>query len=129
MQTQEKDLSDQNALPPELNAGGSSPLLSGYDAGPQRFTTEPSYYLALAAVLIGTYACFSNDLKLFFLSAAALATLTTVLYIAAERFIFRGVKELNEFRAPFEGVFVLALGSVMPGLILGACSLSCLTDK
>ncbi|MBX9939385.1 MAG: VWA domain-containing protein [Candidatus Obscuribacterales bacterium] len=129
MQTQEKDLYDPNSAPPELNTEGSSPLLSGYDSGPQRFITEPSYYLALAAAIIGAYGCFSSDLKLFFLSAATLAVLVTVLYILAERFIFRGVKELKEFRAPFEGVFVLTLGSLLPGLILGACSLSCLTDK
>jgi hypothetical protein len=101
--------------------------ISGFDGGTRPVIKEPSLYLSIAVVFIATSVCLSKTPTVFWLSLVVMTAVAGMLHVIAERLLFRGKKEFDTFAAPFEGVFVITFGSVLPGvglLAYGIYSLS-----
>ncbi len=96
----------------------SEPAINGFDGGTRPIYREPSLYLSIAIVLIATSVCLSKTPTVFWSSLGAMTIVAVMFHIMAERFLFSAKKEHQSFAAPFEGVFVLTLGAILPGLSL-----------
>ncbi len=92
------------------------PKISGFDSGTRSFLKEPSLYLSIAIVAVANWVCLNKTPNVFWVSFAAMTAVAIVFHVVAERFLFRSKKEYTFFKAPFEGVFVLTFGSILPGL-------------
>mgnify|MGYP000107535282 CR=1 FL=1 len=104
-----------------------APKINGFENGARPLLKEPSVYLSIAIVLIATAVCFSKTPLMFWLSLGLMSALALGFHVMAERFLFRSVKEHQIIAAPLEGIFVLTLGAVLPGVSLlayGAYSLT-----
>ncbi|MBI2811051.1 MAG: hypothetical protein HYX67_09520, partial [Candidatus Melainabacteria bacterium] len=88
--------------------------ITGFDGGIRPVWKEPSLYLSVAVIFIATSVCLSNSPGVFWLSFGSMTALAVVFHVLAERLLFRSNKEFDAFAAPFEGVFVVALGSLLP---------------
>ncbi|MCC7529774.1 MAG: hypothetical protein IT342_14720 [Candidatus Melainabacteria bacterium] len=104
--------SDENAESMDL----TPPKISGFDGGTRSFLKEPSLYLSIAIVAVANWVCLNKTPNVFWVSFAAMTAVAIVFHVVAERFLFRSKKEYTFFKAPFEGVFVLTFGSILPGL-------------
>jgi hypothetical protein len=90
--------------------------IAGYDGGTRPVFKEPSLYLSIAIIFIATYACLSKTPTVFWLSSFAMIAVAISLHVLAERLLFRSNKEYDMFAAPLEGVFVVTLGAILPGI-------------
>ncbi|CAN5351627.1 hypothetical protein BH11CYA1_BH11CYA1_13580 [soil metagenome] len=97
--------------------------INGFDNGSRPLLKEPSLYLSIAIVFIASAVCFGRTPSLFWLSLAVMSSLAVAFHVMAERFLFRANKEHQIFDAPLEGVFVITLGAILPGLSLLAYGL------
>jgi len=107
-------LDDPSLVDPDFAAS----RINGFDGGTRPIFKEPSLYLSIAIVLVATSVCFSKTPIVFCLSLVVMTALAIVFHIVAERFLFRANKEHQIFAAPLEGVFVITLGAILPGLSL-----------
>lgn len=105
------------------------PKISGFDGGTRPIVTEPSFYLSIAIILAACFVSFSNNPILFWSACISISALAITLHVLAERFLFRARKEFTAFAAPFEGVFVITLGSILPGLGLLGYGIYSLTSS
>lgn len=96
----------------------AEPKINGFDNGTRSIFKEPSLYLSIAIIFIATSVCFSKTPTLFWLSLALMSAVAVAFHFMAERFLFRVNKEHKMFAAPLEGVFVITLGAILPGLSL-----------
>ncbi len=96
----------------------TEPIINGFENGAKPLLKEPSLYLSIAIVFIATAVCFSKTPIFFWLSLGLMSALAVVFHIMAERFLFRSNKEHQVFAAPLEGIFVLTLGAIIPGVSL-----------
>lgn len=92
------------------------PKISGFDGGGRSFLKEPSLYLSIAIVAVANWVCLNKTPAVFWVSLVAMTAIAVVFHFVAERFLFRTKKEFEFFKAPFEGVFVVTFGSILPGL-------------
>jgi hypothetical protein len=92
--------------------------IGGFDGGTRPVHREPSLYLSLLVVLIATAACLGRTPIFFWCSFIALSFAAVMFHVGAERAVFRSKKELSGFTAPFEGVFIITFGAIIPGLAL-----------
>lgn len=92
------------------------PKISGFDRTNRSMFREPSLYLSLAVILVISIVNLNQTPLLFWGSFIAMSALALAFHMAAERMLFKSKKENEPFSAPFEGVFVLAFGSIIPGL-------------
>ncbi len=123
-----QNLLDENPNEVSLSDG----KIGGYDGGNLTFFTEPSFCLSLVTVFVATYVCLGKTPVLFWSAFMGLSALTTAFHIVAERRLFRAKKELNACAPPFDGIFVITFGSILPGIALlgyGIYSLSSSTAK
>lgn len=88
--------------------------ITGFDGGTRPVFKEPSLYLSLIVIFIVSLVCQNNSPGLFWLSFGSMTALAVILHVLAERLIFRSNKAYDAFSAPFEGVFVVTLGSLLP---------------
>lgn len=103
------------------------PTINGFDSGNRSIFKEPSLYLSIAVVFIAAFACLNKTPTVFWLSVSLMTAVAVIFHIMAERFLFRAKKEHQVFSAPLDGVFVVTLGAILPGLSLlayGVYSLS-----
>ncbi len=101
--------------------------ITGFDGGTRPIFKEPSLYLSLFVVFVAAFICLGKTPSIFCGAFAALSVMTVAFHALAERLLFRSNKEFESFAAPFEGVFVLTLGAILPGvslLLYGIYSLS-----
>ncbi|MBX3149880.1 hypothetical protein KF728_07030 [Candidatus Obscuribacterales bacterium] len=92
--------------------------ISGYEGGKQTIFKEPSLYLSIIAIFFATSVCLLKTPVIFLAAFTILSALAVAFHVIAERFLFRANKEFDAFAAPFEGVFVLTLGVIIPGISL-----------
>lgn len=126
------DASDQSS-PYDPMDGPDQPeiKISGYDGGTRRVFNEPSLYVSIFIILVASWVCLSKTPVVFWISFLALTAVAVALHVVAERLLFRTNKEFEGFAAPFEGVFVITFGSILPGIGLlayAACSLATAKD-
>ncbi len=120
--------SDQSLSPDDHDEMSlTPPKISGYDGGTHSILKEPSLYLSIAVVFIATSVCLSKTPTMFWLSVLAMSAVAIVFHLLAERFLFRTNQEYKFFKAPFEGVFVVTFGSIIPGACLLAYGIYALT--
>lgn len=96
----------------------TEPRIGGYDAGTKPVLKEPSLYLSIAVVFIATFVCLGKTPVFFWASFITLSALAVAFHVLAERHLFRANREFEAFSAPFEGVFVITFGSILPGIAL-----------
>ncbi len=92
--------------------------ISGYEGGKQTIFKEPSLYLSIIAIFFATSVCLLKTPVIFLAAFTILSALAVAFHVIAERFLFRANKEYDAFAPPFEGVFVLTLGVIIPGISL-----------
>lgn len=92
------------------------PKISGFDGGGRSFLKEPSLYLSITIVAVANWVCLNKTPAVFWVSLVAMTAIAVVFHVVAERFLFRTKNEFEFFKAPFEGVFVVTFGSILPGL-------------
>ncbi len=92
--------------------------ITGFDCGTRPIFKEPSLYLSVFVVFIATFACLGKTPAIFGCAFVALSAMTVAFHAMAERIVFRANKDYQPFAAPFEGAFVLTLGSILPGIVL-----------
>lgn len=110
---------EQPQAPPEQhgdNAALIAPKISGFERTNRSMFREPSLYLSLAVILVISIVNLNRTPLLFWGSLISMSTLALGFHMAAERMLFKSKKENEPFSAPFEGVFVLTFGSIIPGL-------------
>lgn len=106
----------------DINSDGSDcaqnvePKISGFDGGTRSLLKEPSIYLSIAIIFIAASVCLSASPTMFWLLVLPVSAVAMALHILAERYLFAANKEVEEFSAPFEGVFVLTFGAILPGI-------------
>jgi len=122
--TQDPALPDESALDLITTI---EPTINGFDGGTRAVFKEPSIYLSIAIVFIATTVCLSKTPTLFWLSLGIMTAVAVMFHVMAERFLFRSKKEHQVFAAPLEGVFVITLGAILPGLSLLAYGIYSLT--
>lgn len=105
------------------------PKIGGYDSGTRSALKEPSLYLSIAVIVIANAVCNGKTPFVFWLSLVAMISVAIAFHVVAERFLFRSKKEYQFFAVPFEGVFVLTFGSILPGLGLLAYSVASLCNS
>jgi hypothetical protein len=136
MNTIEKSPVDElpnQTLPPETheNEDNIEQKISGFDGGTRPILKEPSLYLSIAIVFIATYVCFGKTPIIFWSTSLAMTAVAVAIHVIAERFLFKRKEEHQMFTAPFEGVFVITFGAILPGLALlayGAYAISAVHD-
>jgi len=116
MSTVEVDRSQEQSIDVSENLEIPELKISGFDAGKKSILKEPSLYLSLITIFIATSVCFGKTPLVFWISFVAISALAVAFHVIAERLLFRANKEYDAFAAPFEGVFVLTLGVILPGL-------------
>lgn len=99
------------------------PKISGFDGGRRSIFKEPTLYLSVLVILIATSVCLGKTPAAFWLSFTGLTCIAVIFHVIAERFLFRSANENFAFAAPFDGVFVVTFGSIIPGLGLLAYGL------
>lgn len=104
----------------------AKPKISGFDGGNRHVLKEPSLYLSVAIIAVATLACLNRTPMAAGISFAVLSLIAVVFHILAERRLFRAKKEFDVFAAPFEGVFVVTFGAILPGLGLLAYGINSL---
>lgn len=92
------------------------PEITGFDSGTTSIFAEPSLYLSIAVMFVVSLVSLGNTPFMFWLSFLGASLLAVVFHMIAERFLFKSKKEHQGIRAPFEGMFVVTLGAVLPGL-------------
>lgn len=92
--------------------------ISGYDSGKRAIFKEPSLYFSIVAIFVATSVCLLKTTVIFISAFTLLSALAVSFHVIAERFLFRANKEFDAFAAPFEGIFVLTLGVILPGISL-----------
>ncbi|MBX3076874.1 hypothetical protein KF913_23395 [Candidatus Obscuribacterales bacterium] len=92
--------------------------ISGYEGGKRSIFKEPSLYISIVAIFVATSVCLLKTPVIFLAAFTVLSALAVAFHVIAERFLFRANKEYDAFTAPFEGVFVLTLGVIIPGISL-----------
>ncbi|MBS1992768.1 MAG: hypothetical protein JSS83_19760 [Cyanobacteria bacterium SZAS LIN-3] len=90
--------------------------ISGFDGDTRSVWKEPSLYLSIAVIVVAASVCVGNSAVIFWVSVLSMSALAIIFHILAEKFLFRSKKEFSQFAAPFEGVFVLTFGAILPGL-------------
>ncbi len=100
------------------------PRIGGFDPGGKPFFREPSLYLSILAVFAATSVTLNKTPLIFWIVFLSISALAVVLHIIAERALFANKDEHAQLSAPGEGIFVLAFGSILPGLSLIAYSVS-----
>lgn len=98
------------------NVSPARPEITGFDAGTRPLRNEPSLYLSIAVAFIVSLVSLSKTPTVFWLSFISMSVLAIIFHVMAERLLFKSKKEFREFAAPFEGVFVVTLGAILPGL-------------
>lgn len=129
--TQHQDEEDtETTNTDETGTLGSEPItkpkISGFDGGNRHVLREPSLYLSIAIIAVATIACLNKTPVAAAISFTVLSLVALIFHILAERRIFRAKKEFDVFAAPFEGVFVVTFGSILPGLGLLAYGINSL---
>lgn len=94
----------------------TTPKISGFDGNSKNIFKEPSLYLSITIVLIASAACLSKSPAIFWVSFSALIAIAVMFHIVAERTLFKAKKEFEFFQAPFEGIFVVTFGAIIPGI-------------
>ncbi|MFA6208573.1 MAG: VIT domain-containing protein [Candidatus Obscuribacterales bacterium] len=115
------DLAPDKGLADESSTAESAcaePIINGFDSGNRSIFKEPSLYLSIAVVFIAAFACLNKTPTVFWLSVGLMSAVAVIFHIMAERFLFRAKKEHQVFSAPLDGVFVVTLGAILPGLSL-----------
>ncbi|MBC7998253.1 MAG: hypothetical protein IAF58_09935 [Leptolyngbya sp.] len=105
------------------------PKIGGYDSGTRSALKEPSLYLSIAVIVIANAVCNGKTPFVFWLSLVAMISVAIAFHVVAERFLFKSKKEYQFFAVPFEGVFVLTFGSILPGLGLLAYSVASICNS
>lgn len=96
----------------------TKPVINGFYNGSRPALKEPALYLSIAIVFIASAVCFSKTPALFWLSLSGMSALALGFHFIAERLLFRANNENESANNAFEGVFVITLGSIVPGLSL-----------
>lgn len=104
------------------------PKISGFEGTTRSVFKDPSLYLSLAIVTIATYACLGKSPTVFWVSLISLLLVALAFHVVAEKVLFRSKKEFEFFTAPFEGIFVVTFGAILPGLGLLAYGAYALTS-
>lgn len=94
------------------------PKIGGFDSTSKSFFREPTFYLSVAVVLVGTSLTLSDKPVVFGVAFGIMFAIAVALHMLAERYLFSGKDENKALRAPGEGLFVLTFGSVLPGFSL-----------
>ncbi len=102
---------------------GEEPKISGFDSGNRSLFKEPTLYLSVLGFLIISFLALGNTPALFWTAFLALSAVSVIFHIFAERFIFASRAETRHFSLPYEGMFVVTFGSILPGISLLAYSL------
>ncbi|HNN63256.1 MAG TPA: hypothetical protein PKH78_09460, partial [Candidatus Obscuribacter sp.] len=129
MNTVEQSTLDQpgsGAAPEQFsNPGAEEPeivepeiKINGFDSGTRPIYREPSLYLSILVVFVATYCCLGKTPTIFWLALSVLTGVAIMFHVLAERVLFRARREFDAFAAPLEGIFVLTLGAILPGLAL-----------
>ena len=90
--------------------------ISGFEGGNRHLLKEPSLYLSIAIIGVATIVCLNKTPVAAAISFFVLSIVAIIFHIMAERRLFRAKKEFDVFAAPFEGLFVVTFGSILPGL-------------
>ncbi|MBZ0185345.1 MAG: hypothetical protein K8F91_03760 [Candidatus Obscuribacterales bacterium] len=106
--------SGENPFIPE----GMEHKIGGYDRGTRSIRKEPSLYLSIAIIFVATSVCLGKTPAVFWVSFVVLSAVAIMLHALSERMIFRTKSDFDAFAAPFEGVFVVTFGAILPGLAL-----------
>jgi hypothetical protein len=112
----------QDNIPPP------KPEITGFDPGTRPLLREPSLYLSIAVAFVVSLVSLSKTPTVFWLSFISMAVLCVVFHVVAERVVFKSKKEFREFAAPFEGIFVVTFGAILPGLGLLSYSVYALSS-
>lgn len=104
------------------------PKISGLESSTRTIFREPSLYLSMIIVTIATSACLSKTPTVFWISLVTLLMVAVAFHVVAEKILFRTKKEFEFFTAPFEGIFVVTFGAILPGLGLLAYGAYALTS-
>jgi hypothetical protein len=114
-----EELPDQSLLSEAYEGENNfQPKISGFDGGTRPILKEPSLYLSSAIVFIAAFVCFGKTPIMFWSTLAAMTAVVVGIHVMAERFLFKRNPEHRVFTAPFEGVFVITFGAILPGLAL-----------
>ncbi|HEY9774771.1 MAG TPA: VIT domain-containing protein [Planktothrix sp.] len=100
----------QTEVPPEEFKIG------GFDKGTPAIMREPSLYVSIAIIFVATFVSFNKTPVVFWSSFIAISVIAVIFFAVAERSLFKTSDTFNRFAIPFEGVFVITFGSVLPGL-------------
>lgn len=104
---------------PELNCSEvRESEISGFDAGHRSILREPTLYVSIIGVFIISWLALNNTPTVFWIVSLALSALCAIAHILAERYIFSAKKENKGFSTPYEGMFVVTFGSILPGFSL-----------
>lgn len=91
--------------------------INGYDGGNKRSVfREPSLYLSIVVIFMATSVVLGKTPTIFWSTFIALTVLAIIFHVLAERVLFRANKENKGLAAPLEGIFVVTLGAILPGL-------------
>jgi len=90
--------------------------ISGYDGDTRSVWKEPSLYLSIAVIFIAASVCVGSSATIFWVTFLSMSAMAIIFHVLAERFLFKSKGEFAQFAAPFEGVFVLTFGSIVPGI-------------
>lgn len=90
--------------------------ISGFEGSNRHLLQEPSLYLSIVIIGVATIVCLNKTPVAAAISFSVLSIIAIIFHILAERRLFRANKEFDVFAAPFEGLFVVTFGSILPGL-------------
>lgn len=91
--------------------------INGYDGDQKKSVfKEPSLYLSIITILMATSVVLGKTPSLFWIAFIALTALAIAFHLLAERYLFRANTENKGIKAPFEGIFVVTFGAILPGL-------------
>jgi hypothetical protein len=110
------------AQPTTAETPFEKPKITGFDPENRPFYKDVSLYLSIFVVFIVALVSFSKTPVMFWIAFAAMSALALCVHLSAEQTLFKGRKEFQYFSAPLEGIFVLTLGAIIPGLALVAYS-------
>lgn len=103
--------------------------ITGFDGGTRSIFSEPSLYLSIVVMFAVSLVSLGNTPLMFWISFLGTSVLAIAFHVVAERFIFKSKKEHHGMRAPFEGMFVVTLGAILPGLGLLAYGIHTLSTS
>ncbi|MBU6455338.1 MAG: hypothetical protein KGS72_26440 [Cyanobacteria bacterium REEB67] len=111
-------LETDSSVPPEssMNVEPAEIKISGFDGDTRAVLKEPSLYLSIAVIFVAASVCVGNSATIFWIAFVSMSAMAIVFHVLAERFLFRSKQEFTYFKSPFEGVFVLTFGSIVPGV-------------